>query len=364
MRVGLVVPGYSADEVDWCIPALRHLARQLSRTDQVQVITLRYPYRSARYQVEGIPVLSLGGAATRGRATLAVWRTTLSALRAEHRQQRFDVLHAFWATETGLLAAVAGRLLRIPTVVSLAGGELVRLDDIQYGDQRRAAERLKVHLSLRLASRVTAGSGYLQAMATRVTGFGNVHLAPLGVPLELFSPDGPPADPRALIHVGTLTGVKDQATLLHALALANQRGLDARLTIAGDGPFRADLQRLATSLGLADRVSFRGSVDHAALPELYRQHGLFVLSSRHEAQGMVAIEAAASGLAVVGTRVGVVPDLSLRAVPVGDASALAEQLVTTALDPVPARALATEQARRMFALDLCTGRFRDLYHQT
>src|SRR5579859_7548160 len=144
MRVGLVVPGFSADAQDWCIPALRHLARALAVQDDVRVIAIRYPYRAARYRIEGSDVIAAGGAERRGAAALGVWRRTLEILRAEHRRRPFDVLHAFWATESGLLTAVAGKLLSVPTVVSLAGGELVALPDIGYGDQRSAWERLKV----------------------------------------------------------------------------------------------------------------------------------------------------------------------------------------------------------------------------
>src|SRR5712691_5052833 len=72
MRVGLVVPGFSADADDWCIPALRHLARTLARTDDVRVVAVRYPYRAARYSVEGASVIAIGGAEARGGAALEV----------------------------------------------------------------------------------------------------------------------------------------------------------------------------------------------------------------------------------------------------------------------------------------------------
>src|SRR5690242_17359211 len=107
MRVGLVVPGFSSDASDWCIPALRHLARELARTDQVRVITIRYPYRADRYCIDQTEVLALGGADRRGLGATAVWRSTLRVLSAEHQRQPFDVLHAFWATESGLLASLA-----------------------------------------------------------------------------------------------------------------------------------------------------------------------------------------------------------------------------------------------------------------
>src|SRR5262249_62386028 len=99
MRIGLVVPGFSADARDWCIPALRHLARALSASDEVLVIAVRYPYRPATYTIDGADVIALGGAERRGMSTFGLWRTTLERLRAEHRRRPFDVLHAFWATE-------------------------------------------------------------------------------------------------------------------------------------------------------------------------------------------------------------------------------------------------------------------------
>ena len=380
MRVGLVVPGFSADADDWCIPALRHLARALATHDDLRVIAVRYPYRASRYTVEGADVIAVGGAERRGAGTLGVWRRTLDVLRTEHRRRAFDVLHAFWATESGLLTAIAGRMLHIPTVVSLAGGELVALPEIGYGDQRVAWERLKVRASLRLASAVTAGSDYLLALAAaHMRGPQNrLHRAPLGVDLDLFTPGPAPADaepgvsacarlPR-LVHVATLTRIKDQATLLRAFSSLRRRVPDATLDIVGDGPLRHDLEELAGELGVAQAVHFRGNVDHAALPGMYRAASAFVLSSRHEAQGMVAIEAAACGIPVVGTCVGVIPELAASAdavVPVGAVEALAEALFATHADADP-RGRAQdmqERARVEFGLAPCVDRFRSLYAQ-
>ncbi len=358
MRVGLVVPGFSANADDWCIPALRHLARSLATIDDLRVIAVRYPYQSARYWVEGADVIAVGGADRRGPATLDVWRQTLDLLRAEHRRRAFDVLHAFWATESGFLTAVAGRLLRIPTLVSIAGGELVALPAIDYGDQRHAWERLKVRMSLRLASAVSAGSRQLLAMAGRYVPASRLHRAPLGVDLNLFKPGPPrPTGQLRLVHVGTLTRVKDQATLLRAFFRLRQ-DISATLDIVGPGPMRADLEKLASELGVAHAVRFRGSVDHADLPDVYRSGDAFLLSSRHEAQCMVAIEAAACGLPVVGTCVGVIPELTASVAPVGGAEALAKATlgVLAASDGG-----AEERARIEFGLQPCVERFRGLY---
>jgi glycosyltransferase involved in cell wall biosynthesis len=362
MRVGLVVPGFSADQADWCIPALRHMARTLASIDDVRVVAIRFPYRAARYRVDGAQVIALGGADRRGTRTLQVWRTTLDTLHQEHRRRGFDILHAFWATESGLLAALAGRLLRIPTLVSLAGGELVALRDIGYGDQRIAWERLKVAACLRLATAVSAGSQTLMRAAERHVKGKPVHRAPLGVDLDLFQPDGAfNAGVQRLVHVGTLTRVKDQATLVHAFSRLRQAGTRATLEIVGDGPLRTELERLARELGIGDAVCFRGGVDHANLPPIYRSASAFVVSSRHEAQGMVAIEAAACGIPVVGTRVGVMPELTSAVSAPGDADALAASVAATLGDPEPLARAALARARSDFELEACVSGFRRLY---
>ena len=362
MNVGLVVPGFSADDADWCIPALRHLARTLASTDDVRVIAVRYPYTSARYTVDGVEVIALGGSVRRGRQALSVWRTALDVLRNEHRRLPFDVLHAFWATESGMLAAIAGRVLHVPTVVSLAGGELVALPAIGYGDQRSGWERIKVAASLRLASVVSAGSYQLADHARRRLRTRTVYRLPLGVDLDMFTPGATSRSgaPR-LLHVGTLIGVKDQATLLRAFAHLRRHSPAATLDIVGDGPLRPQIERMASRLGVSDAVRLHGGVDHAALPPIYRAATAFVVSSQHEAQGMVAIEAAACGIPIVGTRVGVLPELTSAVAPVGADHALAERVVAVLADPAPHARAALDTARAEFSLDRSAARFRELY---
>ena len=371
MRIGLVVPGFSADPGDWCIPALRHLARCLASRDDLRIIAIRYPYRAARYVIDGAETIALGGAVRHGAATFDVWRSALGTLRSEHRRRPFDVLHAFWATESGLLATLAGRLLHVPTLVSLAGGELVALRDIHYGDQRIAWERLKVAASLRLASGVSAGSRQLAAMAERRVPKRHpdtracVGLAPLGVDLELFNPASNPhsdlwglESPR-LVHVGGLTPVKDQATLLRAFACVRRAGVTARLDIVGSGPLRSRLEQQARELGLGDSVRFGGEINHAELPSVYRAADALVMASRHEAQCMVGVEAAACGTPVVGTRVGVIPDLTRAVASVGNVDGLAGAIATQLENPT--RQMSLTELRATFGLEACADRFRTLY---
>jgi glycosyltransferase involved in cell wall biosynthesis len=366
VRVGLVVPGFSADASDWCIPALRHLARGLAYRDDVRVVALRYPYRSSRYAIDGAEVIALGGGVRHAIATFDLWRAALGALRAEHQRRPFDVLHAFWATESGLLAALAGRLLGVPVLVSLAGGELVALRDIDYGDQRIAWERLKIATSLRLATCITAGSRLLQQLALHhMRGRRRVEIAPLGVDTTLFAPDTASTDDHMelrLVHVGTLTPVKDHATLLRAFALVHRQQPALRLELVGEGPLAPELRRLASSLSVESAVCFRGEIDHARVPSIYRGATACVISSRHEAQCMAALEAAACGVPLVGTRVGMLPELTRALVPVGDQHSLAEA-IAAGLDSRLASDSVSE-VRAAFGLEPCLERFRGLYHSS
>ena len=89
MKIGLILPGFSAREDDWCIPALLHLVRQLATRAEIHVFALRYPYRKGHYKVYGATVHALGGGPASG-----LWRPYLltrgvAAVVGEHRRRPF-----------------------------------------------------------------------------------------------------------------------------------------------------------------------------------------------------------------------------------------------------------------------------------
>jgi glycosyltransferase involved in cell wall biosynthesis len=372
MRLGLIVPGFSADERDWCIPALRHLVRELARGDEVRVLALRYPHRTGSYPLLGAHVTALGGGVRRGAGSLGLWRAALAQLAATHRRAPFEVLHALWATESGMLAAVAGRVLGVPAVVSVAGGELAALPDIGYGGQLARAERIKIRIALRLADTVTAGSAYACRMAgpylRRGAGSRVVRL-PLGVDLSLFHPapatrsGGPPC----IVQAASLVPVKGQATLLRALALLQARSVPFVAEIAGEGPLEGELRALADRVGLGEAVRFRGALPHDALPGFFRGATAFALSSHHEAQCMALLEAAACGVPTVGSAVGALPELApdaALAVPPGDYAALAGALEALLHDDARRRAMGSAAARivaEQYSAERCAELARAVY---
>jgi len=361
MKIGLVVPGFSADEQDWCIPALLDHVRTLAAQAEVHIFTLRWPERGGAYSVYGATVHALDGRKHMGVRALALWGRAVSALAAEHQRGRFDVLHAFWLDEPGWVAAWAARRLGVRLVLSLAGGELSRLPDINYGLLLWPGRGQLVRAAARQAAVLTAGSRYYVDRAEahfKSHGLNRtVYLAPLGVDLARFAPPAQSAANQRIVNVGSLTAVKDQARLVRAFRRVAAAQPAADLVLAGEGALRPELQTLAAGLP----VRFAGLVPHSHLPAWYADAALYAQTSRHEAQGLAVLEAAACGLPVVGTPVGVLPECGRAA---AGESELAEALLELLGDGSKRLALAEAGlavVRERFALDQTVARFVELY---
>ena len=120
---------------------------------------------------------------------------------------------------------------------------------------------------------------------------------------------------RILLTVGNLVERKGHDTVIRALSTLSQGSGDIVYLIAGDGPYRATLERLAKSLGVADRVVFLGRVAEPDLPLLYSMADSFIMLSRErtdqcdvEGFGIVFVEAAACGTPAIAGRSGGVED--------------------------------------------------------
>ena len=347
MRIVLVVPGgVGADGIHEVIPALLSLVRRLADRHDVLVIATEQVTGRPSYELEGARILALGRSRSSpiGRARVA-WRT-ISAIRAF----RPDLIHAFWLGPGSTSAIVAGRLLRVPVVVSVGGGELVALPRIGYGGASSWRGRRHAGLALGLAAAVTAGSrSALTPMARRRR---DARWLPLGAERgpEARRSGGGPEDPTRLLVAASINRVKGPDVILGALvrartALRDDAGLS--LDWLGEDTLGGSTMALARALGIADVVQLRGFHPHPVVLAAWRSTDLAIQGSYHESQGVAVLEAAMAGVPAVGTDVGLVAELARAeppaaiAVPVGDAAALGDAIVALARDPARRARLGT-----------------------
>jgi glycosyltransferase involved in cell wall biosynthesis len=335
MRVGLVVTGgFDRSGREHVIPSLLWLVERLARRHDVVVFVLRYHDAPCQYELAGATIHDLGR--PRG------FRRQLASLRrAIEQQPSLDVLHGYWAHPAGLAAALAGRWFGVPSVVTCDSGEFVTIPAVGYGLQRTARGKLAVWAATTLATAVTVCSEF-QARLASEHGVRPVRI-PLGVDTSIFTPCTHDsvrheADnaPYRLLNVASLNRVKDHAVLLDAVRRLVDDEVDVVLDIVGEDTLGGDVQQRASVMGLDDRVMFHGFMASDRLADLYRSADLFVLSSRHEAAGVVLLEAAACGLPIVGSDVGYIADWSpalAEAVGPGDAPALAAGIRRLLTDP-------------------------------
>jgi glycosyltransferase involved in cell wall biosynthesis len=320
-RIALVVPGGVDRSGEYrVIPALLALITRLSAHNDVQVFVLKQEPEPGSWELAGARIHNIGSQRTRMRAVRAIV--------ALHRSSPFDVVHAIWSGPCGEVAVTVARILGIPSLVHVAGGELVALREIGYGGRLNWRGRLREALVLRAASAVTAAS---EAMIQSLARLGvPAQRLPLGVDLSSWPTRDPVrrdiGRPARLIQIASLNLVKDQSTLLRALADLHAQRVRFEMDLVGDDTLHGEIQSLAERMGLSGMIRFHGFLTQRQLRPVVEAADLMIISSRHEAGPLALLEAAVAGVPTVGTAVGHIAEWAPQAalaVPIGDSSALA-----------------------------------------
>ncbi|MEP6501841.1 MAG: glycosyltransferase [Betaproteobacteria bacterium] len=245
-----------------------------------------------------------------------VWRT----LRALKQRHGFFVLHAHCAYPDVVGAALAARCLGLPLVATTHGS------DINLSARERLL-RPQIRAALRAAQRVIAVSAPLARAVETLTGLRAARVD--CIPCAGYSPDvfhprepssrttlrqslGVAADARVVLFVGHLVPVKALDVLVRAWGLLLRDWPDTvpvRLVLVGEGAERDALMRLAEQAGVADRVTFLGARPQPVVADWIAAADLLCLPSHAEGSPNVVVEALASGIPVVASRVGGIPDL-------------------------------------------------------
>lgn len=215
-----------------------------------------------------------------------------------HRREPYDLIHAHSALPCGAAALTLSERLGIPFVVTVHG--LDAYSTLQAGP---VLEKWCARISKRVyesARAVICISGKVRDQVAQIAAARTVVIHN-GVDTSLFSL-GPERRPLTILSVGNLIPIKGHATLLRAFAGIQKAAPDCALHIIGEGPKRDELQTLAGSLGIADRVWFRGRQSRADVADAMRNCAVFALPSSYEGLGCVYLEAMASAKPAIGCR--------------------------------------------------------------
>lgn len=336
-RVLFLTSNFPRWEGDSTTPFVLHLAQDLADTGwQVDVLAPHAPGAVQRehfgnvgvdrfryfWPAQGETVCYGGGALENLRrrpsallkVPLLVGSEAASAIKRA-RSGAYSIIHSHWILPQGFAGTPAARLTGIPHVVTVHGGDIFDL-------RGRGLDLIK-RLVLEHADAVTFNSGATECAARAVApAMGLVRRIPMGVSI--------PAPPRReverirssfrqgsgplLVFLGRLVEEKGYEDFLRSVDLISAQAPDCTALVCGEGQHRADAESLADALGIKDRVTFTGWIDHAEVPAWLQAADVVVFPSRTgrggwvEAQGLAIIEAMAAGAAVVATRTGGVPD--------------------------------------------------------
>lgn len=286
----------------------------------------------------------------------------------------FDLIHAHTAYPDGFAAALLGKLLRRPVVVTLHGS------DITVNLERYLWRRLSLWGLSNVAHVIAVSQALRKTVVDKYGADGDrVTVIPNGVDVTRFVPV-PAAEARKalgmddqgpiVLYVGAIKRSKGVGYLLRSAGrLVETHKPCPRFFFLGEGEYEREARQLSDELGLADIVVFAGNKPNREIPVWMNACDVLVLPSLSEGFGVVLIEAMACGKPVVSTRCGgpeeiVMPGTGIL-VPPHDEVALAEALddVLTgkrALDPRTIRQHATAN----YSYDHIASRIMGVYTQT
>jgi colanic acid/amylovoran biosynthesis glycosyltransferase len=252
-----------------------------------------------------------------GEARTSDWPQTRERLAAVVQRVHPDVIHAHFGP-AGVLMGPVAETAGIPLAITMYGYDVSRLAQEEFWRDRYPSTFTKASLLIGISRHICDQIETLGGSSEKISRW---HL---GVDLSQF--EYRPADASfdgqtvQCLHVGRLVEKKSPLDLARAFkhALDEARdGIGLKLTVAGDGPLRPDLEDEVCELGIEKHVSILGSVPHSrvsnllAQANLYTQHCKTASNGDQEGQGVSFVEAAASGLPIIATRHNGLPDVIL-----------------------------------------------------
>lgn len=247
--------------------------------------------------------------------------------------QNLDVLHAHYAVPFGTAALLAKQVVSdrpLKVAMTLHGTDITLVGN-------NASFKPVTRMAIESADAVTVVSNWLRDETHRQFDIDrNLQVIYNFIDPERHESEPCPCIPtcsrkteKTLMHISNFRPVKRVRDVIGVFAKVCA-AIDSRLILVGDGPDRPVAMETAKELGVLDRIKFVGVVDQVA--SLLNMADLFLLPSSTESFGLVALEAMASGVPVIASDIGGIPEVVEEGqtgflAPVGDVDAMAERAI-------------------------------------
>lgn len=285
-------------------PALEKLLTGLSSSFEIVVYSQLPPnegYCPPEFVIKSAPVrIKQGGIR---------WLCLLYYFFRDHARKKFHLLFAFWGYPAGFLTTIISRLIGIPNAIYLLGSDSAGIASINFGVFQKPISRKLAVLAYNRASLLLGISEYQKKQLINFGVKTTIHIIPWGTDTTFYKSNYKKrSNVLRIIHVGHLTPVKDQATLLKTVALIGKHQT-FELRIFGVDCMNGEIQRLSLELGIAKYIQFLDMIPYKQMPEQYAWADIMLHTSLSEGQSMALTEAAACGVLLAGTKVGLLHDL-------------------------------------------------------
>lgn len=292
------------------------------------------------------------------------------------RHEKVDIMHSHGLASMAILSLTASRALRVPHVLTF---HTMANEAIRYYSPFPVREDIMVALvwtylrnMLKRPEVVIAPSAPVkQELEEHGVVMKACEVVPTGVDCKRFTPENYDkkflerfgfGGKRVMLHVGRLSLEKRLEIVLEAMARLSAKVPDLRLLVVGAGPAMESYKKEASKLGLSDRVVFTGFLPDEDLPVAYASCEALVISSTFETQGLVVLEALASGTPVVGIRYRAIPEF----VHEGKNGCLFESdscadAIMRCLDRGDSMMMSAVSSAREYSIDTCTAKLERTY---
>ena len=276
----------------------------------VKVITSRFQGLPSREEIQGVEVWRIPvirkkiHQASVFEMCVYIISSIMSGVRAA-RRDRPDISLAFFSIPSGIAAFVLKKLFGIPYIILLRGGDVPGFYPRDLKRYHRITRPL-IHGLWKRADGIIANSDGLKELARRSMPGINVQVVPNGVDPELFQHERQSDVKNRAVRIlfaGRFSHHKGIDVLLDSFNLLSPDVPEIEVDLVGDGPEMKRIQQMALEMPEKIRINFYGWKKREDLYRMYRDADLFVFPSRDEGMPNVILEAMASGLPVIATRI-------------------------------------------------------------